>query len=90
MKTLIVCASYHHGNTQKVAERISAVLNATLIKAGTVFNADEFDLIGFGSGIYFRRHHRTLTEVVAKLNLKNRMNYIKMPEFLQKREDESK
>ncbi|MCK9557597.1 MAG: CvpA family protein [Candidatus Cloacimonetes bacterium] len=29
-------------------------------------------------------------DMFAKLNLKNRMNYIKMPEFLQKREDESK
>ena len=27
----------------------------------------EYDLIGFGSGIYFGRHHKSLLELVAKL-----------------------
>ncbi len=53
MKSLIVYASIHHQNTEKVATVIAAELEANLL---SVFQAHPdalatYDLIGFGSGI---------------------------------------
>ncbi len=31
MKTLIICHSYHHGNTKKVADAMAAVLQAEVV-----------------------------------------------------------
>ncbi|MCW4012786.1 MAG: flavodoxin family protein [Candidatus Bathyarchaeota archaeon] len=69
MKTLIVLYSYHHNNTEKVARVISGVLNAEIKKPSEV-NLDEvgeYDLIGFGSGIYSDKHHPTLLELAERL-----------------------
>lgn len=59
MKTLIVCYSAHHDNTLMIAREISTVLEADLkapeeVDPHTVL--DEYDLFGFGSGIYAGRH----------------------------------
>lgn len=66
VRTAIIYASMHHGNTRRLAEALAPPLNATLL---TVDEANEidgstFDLIGFGSGIYFGRHHALLLDVV--------------------------
>lgn len=69
MKTLIVLYSYHHNNTEKVAEAISGVLDAD-IKHPNDVSLDEigkYELIGFGSGIYGDKHHPTVLELAAKL-----------------------
>jgi flavodoxin len=69
MKSLIVCYSYHHNNTQKVAEVIAKVINAE-IKTSQQINLEElnqYDLVGFGSGIYFWKHHKDLLELAEKL-----------------------
>lgn len=69
MKNLIVLYSYHHNNTEKVARVISGVLNAEIKKPSEV-NLDtvgEYDLIGFGSGIYSDKHHPTMLELAEKL-----------------------
>ena len=54
MKTLIICVSIHHGNTEKIAKAMAEVLNAKLVKPNEV-NINElakYYSIGFGSGIY--------------------------------------
>ena len=69
MKSLIVCYSYHHNNTQKVAEAMAKVLDAQ-IKTPQQTNSEElqqFDLVGFGSGIYAEKHHQSLLELADKL-----------------------
>ena len=53
MKTLIVVYSYHHSNTQKVAEVLAKVLDAE-IKTPQQTDLEElqnYDLVGFGSGL---------------------------------------
>jgi flavodoxin len=68
-KTLIVLVSYHHRNTEKVAQAISGVLGAR-IKGPQETSPDEineYDLIGFGSGIYDARHHMTLLNLADGL-----------------------
>jgi flavodoxin len=69
MKTLIVYASVHHQNTGKVAKVMAEALGAELIQ---VANAKPdmlapYDLVGFGSGIYFGKHHKTLLQFVETL-----------------------
>ncbi|TFG91066.1 MAG: flavodoxin [Candidatus Atribacteria bacterium] len=69
MKTLIVYTSVHHQNTEKVAKVMAEELEADLVpteKAQPDTLAD-YDLIGFGSGIYFMKHHKTLLQFVETL-----------------------
>lgn len=69
MKTLIVYASVHHDNTAKIANVLAEVLNAKLIKPADFQPEllESYDLIGFGSGIYVGKYHRTLLSVVTAL-----------------------
>ncbi len=62
MKIAIIYKSTHHQNTRRVAEAIAATLQATLITVDEAaeFEGKDFDLVGFGSGIYFGRHHQAL------------------------------
>jgi flavodoxin len=69
MKTLIICFSYHHKNTAKIALVFASTLNAE-IKTPPEVNPNglsEYDLIGFGSGIYFGKHHKVLLDLADKL-----------------------
>jgi len=71
MKTLIIYASVHHGNTEKVAKVMAKTLNAELLRADQAeLDANmlsDYDLIGFGSGIYYGKHHESLFAFVDKL-----------------------
>jgi flavodoxin len=69
LKTLIICFSYHHMNTQKVASTIAGVLGAEVKAPQEVDPAglSAYDLVGFGSGIYMRKHHSSLLELADKL-----------------------
>jgi len=55
---LLVVFSYHHKNTEKIANVFAKILDAQ-IKAPQQINPEElqeYDLIGFGSGIYFGKY----------------------------------
>ena len=69
MKTLIVYTSVHHQNTEKVAEVMAAELEADLTPTGNAKpeTLAAYDLVGFGSGIYFGKHHKTLLRFVETL-----------------------
>jgi flavodoxin len=66
MNILVVYKSYHHMNTEKVARVIAEATNAVLKKAEEVCPKDieGYDLVGFGSGIYAGKHHKTLFTLV--------------------------
>jgi flavodoxin len=69
MKTLIVCFSYHHKNTEKIASVFAKILEAE-VKAPTEVNPNElpdFGLVGFGSGISFGKHYKDLLKLSDKL-----------------------
>jgi len=69
MKTLIVYTSVHHQNTEKVARVMAEELEADLVptlEAQPGLPAS-YDLVGFGSGIYFGKHHKTLLRLVETL-----------------------
>jgi len=65
VKSLLIVFSYHHNNTQKVAEVIAKVLDAQILTPREINleEVQEYDLVGFGSGIYGEKHHRTLLEL---------------------------
>jgi flavodoxin len=69
LKSLLIVYSYHHNNTQKVAEVIARVLNAE-IKTPQHTNPEEhqnYDLVGFGAGIDSGKHYRELLDFADKL-----------------------
>ncbi len=69
MKSLIILYSYHHKNTEKVANVMAKVLDAP-IKTPTQINPEElqeYDLVGFGSGIYGVKHHKFLLDLADNL-----------------------
>jgi len=69
MSTLIIYHSIHHGNTEKIAHAMADVLQAKLVKSDEVDlnSISHYDLIGFGSGVYFGWPHRSLFKLVDKL-----------------------
>jgi len=66
---LVIVKSIHHKNTEKIAEVFARVLNAQ-IKYPEQVNPEElqeYNLIGFGSGIYSGKHHILLLNLADKL-----------------------
>jgi len=78
-RTLIICKSTHHGNTMKVAKSMAEEINAKIIDPSD-FNKDmitDYDVIGFGSGIYGGEHHKSLLDLAEKLEIqKNKKAFI--------------
>ncbi len=74
LNAIIICYSHHHLNTQKVAEVIAKALSDKTLSVEIkkpaevdVANLSSYGLIGFGSGIYFGKHHKTLLNLADKL-----------------------
>ncbi|MCW3988389.1 MAG: flavodoxin, partial [Candidatus Bathyarchaeota archaeon] len=70
MESLLVLFSYHHNNTEKIANVFAKVLD-TQIKTPQQINPEElqeYSLIGFGSGIFDEKHHKTLLDLADKLS----------------------
>jgi flavodoxin len=69
LRTLILYVSVHHQNTATVAHVISSILHADLCTPDEVTHEkiDDYDLIGFGSGIYFGRFHPSLRQWINGL-----------------------
>jgi len=69
MNILLIYKSYHRMNTEKVAKAIAETMNATLQKVEEVNPEDlsNYDLIGFGSGIYGGKYHKDIVSLVEKM-----------------------
>ncbi len=69
MKSLLIVYSYHHNNTQKVAEAMAKELEAE-IKTPQQTKPEEpkkYDLVGFGAGIDSGKHYKVLLDYAEKL-----------------------
>jgi flavodoxin len=69
LNSLLVLYSYHHHNTEKIANVVAKVLDAQ-IKTPQQIESHElqgYDLIGFGSGTYDGKHHRSLLDLADNL-----------------------
>ncbi|WP_030389807.1 flavodoxin family protein [Streptomyces sp. NRRL S-241] len=69
MKTLLVCTSVSHGNTRRVAQAMAEVLGARVVAPQEVSAAEpaDYDLVGFGSGVFSQRMHPDLLAFVRAL-----------------------
>ena len=69
MKSLLVVYSYHHHNTEKIAQVIARILDASIKTPDEVDPAEisDYGLIGFGSGIYHGKHHESLLSLADRL-----------------------
>lgn len=62
MKTAVVYYSKHHGNTKKVLDALAHNRDITLVDALNPQNINlaEYDCIGFASGIYYSKFHKSV------------------------------
>ena len=69
MKTLIIYVSIYQANTQKIAKVMAEALNATLLEPEEVEvnTLKDYDLIGFGSGIYYNMFYKRLRNFIKEL-----------------------
>ena len=61
-KAVIIYASIHHGNTEKVIAAMAKDMPVTLFKVEQAQNIDfsEYDCVGFASGIYAGKFHKSI------------------------------
>ncbi len=69
MKAVVIYASFHHGSTKKIAEAIAKTLGAEAVSCAGAdkFSIAECGLIGFGSGVYFGKFHRSMYNLLDGL-----------------------
>ena len=69
MRALLILYSYHHHNTEKVTNVLAKVLNAQIKTPQEIKPEElqEYSLIGFGSGIYGAKHHKSLLDLADRL-----------------------
>ncbi len=74
MKSLIIYHSTYKNNTEKIAKVFASKINADLIclKNSREVRIDNYDLIGFGSGVYKESMSQQLYTCVDELNLKGK------------------
>ncbi len=78
MKSLIVYHSAYHNNTEKIARAFASKINADLLslKDSEKIKIDNYDLIGFGSGVYNERMSQQLLNYAGKLDLKGKNVFV--------------
>lgn len=77
MKTAIIYYSKHHGNTKKLLDAIAEKNEVTLIDVtkNPITDLSEFDRIGFASGIYYSKFHKTLLAYAENYMPKNKETF---------------
>ncbi|MGZ4851111.1 MAG: flavodoxin domain-containing protein, partial [Candidatus Bathyarchaeia archaeon] len=69
MNAIIILFSYHHKNTEKIAQVISSIIGAEIKTPDQVdpTTLSNYDLVGFGSGVYFGKLHKVLLEFADRI-----------------------
>lgn len=69
MKAIVICTSVAHGQTRKLADAIAPVLDAHVVTPDEIDATDlaQYDVVGFGSGIYNLNFHKDLRAFVERL-----------------------
>ena len=79
MKVLITYNSVHRGNTEKIAKAMADTIGADILKYDEVdgYNILDYDLVGFGSGIYYGKANKDMIEFIDSLPpIRNRKAFI--------------
>lgn len=71
MKTLIIYHSVYKNNTEKIAQQFADKIDCDLIKVSDLknVNLDNYNLIGFGSGVYKESLSPQIFKAAERLNL---------------------
>lgn len=78
MKTLIIYCSEYKKNTEKIAKIFEEKSNCDLINVKNFIdiNLENYDLIGFGSGVYVESLSPKIFKVIDKLDLKDKNIFV--------------
>ncbi|MDE7306293.1 MAG: flavodoxin [Clostridia bacterium] len=78
MKILIIVKSKHNENTLKIAEAMSEVAPVTVteLENANNYKLSEYDIVGFGSGIYFGKHDKELLKFVKNVCDKKAYSFV--------------
>ena len=74
MKSIIIYESVHHSNTEKIAKAMADEIGARIINVRdiSVDDLDNYDLVGFGSGIYYGKVHKNIKNFVESIKSVNK------------------
>lgn len=70
MKTIIIYASVHHGNTKKLAETMAECISADIADITENPDISGYDMVGFASGIYFHSFHEKIKKYISNAYFK--------------------
>ena len=79
MESLLILFSYHHKNTETIANVFAKVLGGQTRTPQQIHPEElqQYSLIGFGSGIYGGEHHKALLDLADELpQVANRRAFI--------------
>lgn len=78
MKSIIIYCSAYKKNTEKIARIFAEKTGSDLMKISDVNGIDleQYDLIGFGSGVYKESISPKLLKIVDKLNLRDKSTFV--------------
>jgi flavodoxin len=79
MKVLIIYNSVHRGNTEKIAKEMADSIDADILSYNEVdgYNVLDYDLVGFGSGIYYGKPGKDFVEFIDHLPVvKNKRAFV--------------
>ena len=73
MKVLIIYHSEHHQNTEKIAKAMAYKIDAEVKNAKDVnpIEINNYDRVGFGSGVYRGRIHNEISDIIDNLPYQN-------------------
>lgn len=78
MRILIIVSSKHRQNTLKIAEAMAetAPVEIVDIEHAQSYNPDEYDIVGFGSGVYAGKFDKRIIEYADKLSERRRCTFV--------------
>lgn len=78
MKTILIYKSYHRMNTERIARAMAEAIGARSVKVEEISpeELEDYDLIGFGSGIYGGNYHKDLLNFIDKMPPMNKNTFI--------------
>lgn len=68
MKTLLVFASTHHGNTKRIVDTMAQAISADVVDITADGSPDlsGYELIGLASGVYFNTLHEKINQLAER------------------------
>ena len=78
MKILVFISSTHRQNTMKIAEAMAETAPITIadVKEAEKYNVRDFDIVGFGSGIYAGKFAKKIVNLIDKNLDENLLSYL--------------